>query len=319
MAKVEYIDSLPKLNLDYEKVNQALSGKNLHHVPDNIYYGIFEPYTEIGNLGKELFGETYQTRLHAMWQSHLPVHKDTNRKFAYNYIIDPGGDNVITRFFDDNMKIVEEYVIEPNRWHKMDVTGFHGVFNMTRTRTAITVYPVERTYHAPPIVEFEYPFNKELIMSEFRRLWELPDPHYEFYKNGERKVNTWSGLRVLGTQTYGEALDTPLLQEGKRFCEHYGITDDFIVLFMWMDKQFQLSWHIDDASVCKSSVNLVLSDNPVPVHFREGQFKYKCAVFDIMQEHAVFNDDEERLLMRISFKNLNHSELTSFICPQYSK
>jgi hypothetical protein len=171
------------------------------------------------------------------------------------------------------------------------------------------------TYHPDPVIEIDYKFNKDLLMSEFKRLWDLPDPHFEFYKNGERKTNTWKGLRVLGTQTYGKDLDSQLMQEAKRFVDHYGITDDYIALIMWMDKGFELSWHIDDAKVCKSSVNFVLSEDAEPVQFRDGAYSYSTALFDIMQEHAVFNRDKERMLMRVSFKNLTHKDLVNIVCP----
>lgn len=307
---VEYLDRLPSVKLDVDKVYDIVyRSKNLHHVPDNGYYGIFKPYKEIQNLGTELLGKQLNTRLHVMYPPRLPVHKDTNRHVAYNYIIDPGGDEVYTCFYDDDQNLIEKVNIETGRWHKLDVQTFHNVEGMTRPRIALTVYPPEETNWPKPVEEVEFDWNMDLLWNEYNQMKSGPQPDYQFSKDGEVRSNTLKGMAVYGTQEYNT--ESALMQEARRFCEHYNIKDDIFAQFMWVDEDFKLSWHIDDATVCRSSVNVIMTPDSAPVTFREGNFYYKCAALDVMQEHCVNNNSNERVLMRISFKTLTHEKLVN--------
>ena len=307
---VEYLDRLPSVELDVDKVYDIVyRSKNLHHVPDNGYYGIFKPYKEIQNLGTELLGKQLNTRLHVMYPPRLPVHKDTNRHVAYNYIIDQGGDEVYTCFYDDDQNLIEKVNIETGRWHKLDVQTFHNVEGMTRPRIALTVYPPEETNWPKPVEEVEFDWNMDLLWNEYNQMKSGPQPDYQFSKDGEVRSNTLKGMAVYGTQEYNT--ESALMQEARRFCEHYNIKDDIFAQFMWVDEDFKLSWHIDDATVCRSSVNVIMTPDSAPVTFREGNFYYKCAALDVMQEHCVNNNSNERVLMRISFKTLTHEKLVN--------
>lgn len=164
-----------------------------------------------------------------------------------------------------------------------------------------------------PVTEFEYKFNDEVLWSEYYRLNNLPDPKFNFYVDGEQKSYTIPGFRVLGSQTYGEDTDSALIKEAGKFVTHFGIKDEYIALFLWMDKGFHLPWHVDDVKGCQSNVNYLLSSNPQPVEFRDSKYTYKLAALDVMREHQVLNSDEERILMRISFKTLQYGELVDCI------
>lgn len=70
------------------------------------------------------------------------VHIDYNRTVVYNYIIEPGGENVTTSFYVDlkKSKKIEGLCIEPLRWHRLKVFLPHGVEGITSKRIAITVW-----------------------------------------------------------------------------------------------------------------------------------------------------------------------------------
>jgi hypothetical protein len=75
-----------------------------------------------------------------------PIHIDTRRNFTYNYLIDCGGDEVYTNFYDKDLNLIEQHCIEPFRWHRLNVECLHNVTGTTpgRTRVALTVFqPVE--------------------------------------------------------------------------------------------------------------------------------------------------------------------------------
>lgn len=306
---VEYLDTLPSVELDMDKVYDIIqNSQNEFYVPDNDYYGLFEPYEEIVNLGSDMFDDQHHIKLHVMYPPRLPVHKDSDRFVAYNYIIDPGGDEVYTCFYDDDQNLIEQVKIETGRWHRLDVNTFHNVEGMTRPRIALTVWQTEHTNWPEAVVEVDYKFDDALLWQEYNRMKDLPQPEYKFKTAGVEQRKTVSGMGVYGTQEYN--VDSVLTQEARKFCKQFNIEDDIFAQFMWLDKDFTLPWHTDDATVCKSSLNYIMTDDPAPVEFGEGEFYYKCAALDVMREHRV-NNSSERVLMRISFRTLTHDRLVN--------
>ena len=59
----------------------------------------------------------------------LRVHKDHQTKIKLSYLLDCGGDNVLTEFFDDQNNKLASYCIEPNRWHIFKADTAHQVIN----------------------------------------------------------------------------------------------------------------------------------------------------------------------------------------------
>jgi hypothetical protein len=53
-------------------------------------------------------------------ESH-PIHFDYGRKYAFNYFIDTGGDNVWTHWYDNDRNRIESHHVEPFRWHMIAV------------------------------------------------------------------------------------------------------------------------------------------------------------------------------------------------------
>lgn len=59
-------------------------------------------------------------------ESH-PIHIDYGRKYAFNYFIDLGGNNVWTHWYDKDKNKIESHKIEPFRWHIISVNPeFHS-------------------------------------------------------------------------------------------------------------------------------------------------------------------------------------------------
>ena len=69
------------------------------------------------------------------------MHKDGGTLTKMNFIIDCGGNNVLTEFFaDDGETKLASYNIEPLRWHIFKADSYHRVINIEpgRVRFAIT-------------------------------------------------------------------------------------------------------------------------------------------------------------------------------------
>jgi len=69
----------------------------------------------------------------------LPIHKDINRIRAFNFIIEPGGINVETVWYDDDYNEIHRECIESNRWHQLNVNVLHTVKGITNKRYSITI------------------------------------------------------------------------------------------------------------------------------------------------------------------------------------
>ena len=68
-------------------------------------------------------------------------HKDSGTKIKINYVIDTGGLNVLTEFFDDDFTTkLASYCIEPHRWHIFKADTAHQVINIEpgKVRFSIT-------------------------------------------------------------------------------------------------------------------------------------------------------------------------------------
>jgi hypothetical protein len=102
------------------------------------------------------------TELRKQWiwgSKSLTAHTDKGRKFLYMYILDPGGDNVETRWFLEPGKSIERewersltmihdtqhlekvysIILKPKTWYYFNASIIHDVINMTSERTAITL------------------------------------------------------------------------------------------------------------------------------------------------------------------------------------
>jgi hypothetical protein len=74
-------------------------------------------------------------------ESH-PMHTDYGRKYAFNYFIDQGGDDVWTNWYDNttDKNIIESHKIEPFRWHVIAVNPeLHGVDGIDPDRYRISI------------------------------------------------------------------------------------------------------------------------------------------------------------------------------------
>jgi hypothetical protein len=88
--------------------------------------------------------------------SQLP-HVDFSRRYTLNYILDTGGDNVLTNFYCEdgfnllrtdipdrsyqykNLNLIDSVQFEPNRWHILNTKIIHGVTNIISPRISVQI------------------------------------------------------------------------------------------------------------------------------------------------------------------------------------
>ena len=142
----EYLNYLPVLPKNFEKwVFKSMEGVDLFHTKNDVYK-IFDADYNLKNFLKDFFDlNVYNIRVQSIYSDSI-IHIDNNRTEAINYIVSSGGDNVITSFYDEDLKLLEEIVIKPQKWHKLKVDTRHSVRNiLSPPRVAITVHiPIKR-------------------------------------------------------------------------------------------------------------------------------------------------------------------------------
>jgi len=73
----------------------------------------------------------------------LTIHKDTHRLYHYLYLIELGGDEVYTNFYNDQKILIESTIFPLKQWVKLDAQTFHNVTGIpnNNVRAAVVVTP----------------------------------------------------------------------------------------------------------------------------------------------------------------------------------
>jgi hypothetical protein len=157
MSYVTYFDDWPKL--DDSLLQDALyirdQNENIFPVKESPYK-LYAVNDRITNFIGTFLKMKHAVNVHSFMR--VPIHVDFNRTIAYNYIIDTGGPDAKTLFYDindillpgpgklqlvnENCKPIESISIRSNVWHKINVSIPHTVINIKTPRTGITVTPM---------------------------------------------------------------------------------------------------------------------------------------------------------------------------------
>jgi hypothetical protein len=103
-----------------------------YKINDNTLYETLQPFFNF-NIKDRIFCQIVKKG--------LGIHKDVGRKIIYNYILETGGENVYTTFYDEDKKSEMFSInIPEQQWHLLDVSFFHGVSGIENDRYAISIY-----------------------------------------------------------------------------------------------------------------------------------------------------------------------------------
>lgn len=142
---LEYID-LPAIPdewlLSLEEIKKlpsfspiALETHNLYYlrkVTDERIINLLQPHLDF-DISNSLFYQYIGKQLGS--------HIDYGRKTVINYIINTGGENVVTKWFSGTDVIFQD-IIEEKRWHKITVDIPHSVDNIQTDRYMLTIHRV---------------------------------------------------------------------------------------------------------------------------------------------------------------------------------
>jgi hypothetical protein len=128
------------IETDIEKI------KKLENVSPFKDYKYFQQYKIDNRLLLDFIQQFFsfdvsQRSFYQVIKNGIERHVDVDRSTAYNFLIDSGGSDVYTIWYDSS-RINEVYKIKiPVKiWHKLDVSVCHGLEGITDTRIAISVF-----------------------------------------------------------------------------------------------------------------------------------------------------------------------------------
>jgi len=131
-SKLELPDNIATPTVSYSPGLEYVS----FHIKKRIIDQVMAEFPiEIANIINPEYDILFQT-IGPQMNNH--IHKD-GRVFAINYLIDKGGDNVETLFFDDSKKLIETNLMPEQSWALLHTNTFHCVNNISTIRKAITV------------------------------------------------------------------------------------------------------------------------------------------------------------------------------------
>ena len=135
-----YLDNIPPIPIDLlPEVYKSLLGTNIFVTPNDVYY-IYQATPILRDFLSTYFdNQLYNFRVQVI-HADTAAHIDHNRNDAINYIVETGGNNVTTSFYDDATVPIESHVINALRWHTLKVCVKHSVNNITHPRIAVTVH-----------------------------------------------------------------------------------------------------------------------------------------------------------------------------------
>ena len=137
-----YLDELPKIPTELlNEVHQSiLINPNISTIDWYKNYKIHSATDDLKDYLKPLF-TNHSISVQVVTNS-LHKHRDIGRTVAVNYLIDNGGNNVETCFYNNDGTLMYNIKIEEYRWHMLDVSILHNVINLERPRIAITINPL---------------------------------------------------------------------------------------------------------------------------------------------------------------------------------
>lgn len=75
----------------------------------------------------------------------MPIHKDvgadpkSRTELKFNYLIDTGGNNVRTCYYDQEENLTATYVLEPHVWYMLNVRELHAVYDLSPRQRRVSI------------------------------------------------------------------------------------------------------------------------------------------------------------------------------------
>ena len=141
------------------------------------------------------------------------------------------------------------------------------------------------------LIELDNLFPKDTLLKEFDTLLK---GKYEITEDG--REDQFDGFWLLFSNETTENI-------AKQFIDYYDLPyDKYIVNYLLIEANKDLPWHADqEGSMC--AINCILTPDPAPIEFEDGEFYYDTALVDVRSMHKVSARPYDRKVFRITFQN----------------
>ena len=140
---VTYCPEIPPLPQDLQNdiVKIVMENENqfVFNSPTYKNFGVFEVNERIIEWCKEHFKWNHRSSIRTIDNS-LPVHIDMDNTVAYNFVLETGGEDVHTSWYESlapNAKKIEDHVFPKGKWVRILTDSPHGVTNIEQGKKRI--------------------------------------------------------------------------------------------------------------------------------------------------------------------------------------
>ena len=144
-----------------------------------------------------------------------------------------------------------------------------------------------------PVTEINFDYDDSLLLNEF-----LSFGKFDSYMIGGYEFNSHD--LSLSRELYAE-----------KFLKTIDYTGEYCVNYMFYQKGSNVIEHTDDPWIGSVALNRILNDNKDPIQFGNDQYFYKNAIIDITKPHRLNNLSSDRIVCRISFRNIDYVSLVN--------
>jgi hypothetical protein len=120
-------DIIAQINRDYAAYERKNSGQGINkdvYVWSDSFNQVINDWCQ-KNICPEMYWGFQIIR------GDMKPHLDNVTISKMNYVIDPGGSDVMTEWYDpDGITVIDSVVLESHRWHILKVDTLHGVKNL---------------------------------------------------------------------------------------------------------------------------------------------------------------------------------------------
>jgi len=141
--KIEYDKFFEYVDIPHPPKEFILQIEEIKKMPNkntnlSSFYGSCVAPKKLQQWVNKFIPNNTEVRYHWMTND-LHVHVDYVRIECWNYILDLGGSNTYTCFYDNNFNVKEKHFIKPKQWHWLSVGNLHKACNLENIRYGITV------------------------------------------------------------------------------------------------------------------------------------------------------------------------------------
>lgn len=153
--------------------------------------------------------------------------------------------------------------------------------------------------YSQPLLHLEYDLDKQLLLEQAKEAKQFSKP-YTDSRYPDLQLDDWHIGHY--TSPYIEKIISDFSVQGK-------------ARFYWLEPRAFIPEHVDNGTLC--SLNFILTGN-APITIGGKDYEYESVLLNTTIPHSVTNNDQERIMLKISIFNETFEEVAERI-PHVSR